>query len=141
ARGDGCWCFRSPRVSRFGPGFRIASSPSPRGMPAMTEATIFETALEKPDPAERSAYLDAACGGDAALRRRVEELLRAHDQAGDYLERPAVAQLTADEGLDFLQPSEQPGSLGRFAAYEALAVLGRSPSAVVLKALDPDLGR
>ena len=108
----------------------------------MSEATIFATALEKPDAAERSAYLDEACGGDAALRRRIEDLLQAHGQAGEFLQRPAIEQITAEEGLDFLQPSERSDSLGRFADYEVLEVLGRSAfGAVVLKAFDPELHR
>jgi hypothetical protein len=110
-------------------------------MPAVTEATIFATAIEK-NPTERLAYLDAACAGDADLRRRVEELLATHEQAGDYLERPAVEQMTAIAGLDFLEPSTQPGSLGRFAEYEVQEVLGRSPfGTVVLKAFDARLHR
>ncbi|MEM1449047.1 MAG: serine/threonine-protein kinase [Planctomycetota bacterium] len=38
---------------------------------------LFECALERPE-GERSAFLDSACGGDAALRERVERLLAAH---------------------------------------------------------------
>src|SRR5438309_2132095 len=108
-------------------------------MRAMSEATIFETALQTPDPAERAAYLAAACGGDAVLRGRVEELLRADDKAGAYLERPAVEQMSAGERLDFLEPSDQPGSLGRLGRYEVLEVIGHGSSATVLKALDPGL--
>jgi serine/threonine-protein kinase len=52
----------------------------------MTEATIFANALEKPLE-DRAAYLDEACGGDADLRRRVELLLRSHDQAASFLDR------------------------------------------------------
>jgi eukaryotic-like serine/threonine-protein kinase len=48
--------------------------------------TIFAKALEWTDPAARAAYLDRACGDDAALRRRVEALLAAHDGAGRFLE-------------------------------------------------------
>jgi WD40 repeat protein len=47
----------------------------------MSERDIFTVALRKEDPAERLAYLDQACGGDAALRRRIEALLSA--EAGD----------------------------------------------------------
>jgi hypothetical protein len=36
-------------------------------------------------PADRAAHLDAACGGDAALRQRVEAMLRAHDDPGAFL--------------------------------------------------------
>ncbi len=50
---------------------------------------IFVRAIEAGSPAERSAILDRSCGDDAALRRKVEALLAAHDQAGTFLERPA----------------------------------------------------
>ena len=36
---------------------------------------VFAGALDRADPAERAAYLDSACAGDPALRRRVEALL------------------------------------------------------------------
>jgi hypothetical protein len=62
----------------------------------MTEETIFEAALEKRTPGERAAYLDEVCARDAGLRQRVEGLLLAHDQAGDFLEKPAVEQVAAD---------------------------------------------
>src|SRR5262245_54915916 len=65
----------------------------------MNERDIFIAALEKTGPVERSAYLDQACGGDTALRRRVEVLLRASDQAGDFLETPAVEQVAAEASL------------------------------------------
>ena len=37
---------------------------------------------------QRPAYLDQACGDDAELRRRVEQLLEAHEQAGELPRRP-----------------------------------------------------
>ena len=43
----------------------------------MTEQTIFTEALERPVD-QREAFLDAACGSDAALRQRVVALLLAH---------------------------------------------------------------
>src|SRR5947209_3064831 len=57
--------------------------------------TIFAAALEVPDPAARAACLDRACGGDAALRGRVEALLAAHAGAGRFLE-PDPAAIPAD---------------------------------------------
>jgi tetratricopeptide (TPR) repeat protein len=48
---------------------------------------LLLAALERP-PGERPAYLEAACGGDAALRGRVEALLKAHDQPGAFLSEP-----------------------------------------------------
>src|SRR5262245_58836809 len=55
----------------------------------MTEESIFTAALERKNPAERAAYLDGACAGDAGLRQRVEALLKSHEASG-FLEQPAV---------------------------------------------------
>src|SRR5262245_62992813 len=56
---------------------------------------IFCDALELASPAERAAYLDRACGGDADLRRRVERLLEAHAEAEGFLAAgPPVAAAT-----------------------------------------------
>ena len=43
--------------------------------------SLFLAASDLADPAERAAYLDRECGGDAELRARVEALLRANDAA------------------------------------------------------------
>src|SRR6516162_8837214 len=43
--------------------------------------SLFLNASDLADPAERAAYLDRECGGDAELRARVEALLRANDAA------------------------------------------------------------
>ena len=51
---------------------------------------IFLTALEQNTAAERADYLDQACGGDAALRLRVERLLDAYPHAQDFLAQSAV---------------------------------------------------
>jgi serine/threonine protein kinase len=53
---------------------------------------IFFAALQKKIPEERAAYLDAACGNDNDVRRRVERLLAAQSQVGDFLERPSQAE-------------------------------------------------
>jgi hypothetical protein len=50
----------------------------------MNEETLFHLAREKPT-ADRAAFLDEACGGDRALRRRVEDLLAADAQSGSFL--------------------------------------------------------
>jgi eukaryotic-like serine/threonine-protein kinase len=50
---------------------------------------IFLDALEKTGPA-REAFLRDTCGNDEPLRREIEDLLKAHEQAGDFLATPAL---------------------------------------------------
>ena len=56
---------------------------------------IFLDALEKASQ-EREAFLSSACGTDAKLRGEVDELLREHEQVGDFLATPAFSDTTAD---------------------------------------------
>src|SRR5690348_16314409 len=108
----------------------------------MSERTIFLNALERDDPAARAAYLDAACAGQPALRQRVEDLLRSHEEAGTFLEVPAPDQVTgAEQSLAFLGPTRESDSLGRLDHYEVLDVLGWGGTGVVLKARDTKLQR
>ena len=69
--------------------------------PSQVES-IFFAALEMKAGAECSAYLDEACGADAALRLRVEQLLDAYPQAQDFLAQPAVDRddFEAHDGLE-----------------------------------------
>ncbi|HTU89231.1 MAG TPA: serine/threonine-protein kinase, partial [Gemmataceae bacterium] len=53
--------------------------------------TILGQAVEIAEADQRQAFVEQACGGDAALQRRVERLIANHFQAGSFLERPAVA--------------------------------------------------
>src|SRR5271165_4863557 len=63
---------------------------------------IFLAAVERAEPEDRHAFLNEACGGDLALRRQVEALLRRHEDAGSFLEHPPIeddagtSSLTAD---------------------------------------------
>jgi serine/threonine protein kinase len=66
----------------------------------MNEREIFIAALQRQNAADRSAFLDEACGSNAELREHVEALLSEHDELGSFLESPA-AVLAA--------PAEQPG--------------------------------
>jgi WD40 repeat protein len=54
-----------------------------RGVPDVK--AIFTAALEHPAGPGRESYLAEACGGDAGVRRRVEELIEAYARAGDVL--------------------------------------------------------
>jgi serine/threonine protein kinase/tetratricopeptide (TPR) repeat protein len=56
----------------------------------MSERDLFIAALQISDPVQRSAWLDRECGGDAALRQRIEVLLQALDRAGSLLDNPVV---------------------------------------------------
>jgi serine/threonine protein kinase len=58
------------------------------GSMAETHSTerIFADALELRSPEERRHYLDEVCAGDSDLRRDVESLLEAHEQAGGFLD-------------------------------------------------------
>jgi serine/threonine protein kinase len=60
---------------------------------------IFLLAAEQPAGGARQAFLAEACGDDAALRRHVEMLLAANDQAGSFLEKGALAtDATVNQG-------------------------------------------
>jgi hypothetical protein len=81
---------------------------------------IFLAALAKGSPQERAVFLDAACGADAELRRRIERLLEAHARAGDFLEAPAQP---AGERTDAHVPAgEQVGAViaGRYKLLEQI---------------------
>ena len=48
---------------------------------------VFNQALDLP-PETRSSFLDTACGADTPLRRRVEQLLKSHEDVGQFLASP-----------------------------------------------------
>jgi eukaryotic-like serine/threonine-protein kinase len=110
---------------------------------------VFLEALDKSTLDERAAFLDEACALDPALRHHVEALLQAHDRPDRLLDRSAAEHLGAgpsqvigpDDWLDFLDPPQKPGSLGRLAHYELLQVLERSSYRTVAKAFDEKLQR
>jgi hypothetical protein len=60
-------------------------------------AALFEAAVSL-DPAQRSAFLDRACGDEGSLRQEVEELLHADAAAGSFLKHPVFDLPTADDG-------------------------------------------
>jgi WD40 repeat protein/tRNA A-37 threonylcarbamoyl transferase component Bud32 len=108
----------------------------------MSERSVFLNALDREAPADRAAYLDAACAGKPELRQRIERLLQSHQAEDTFLNVPAPEQLArADQALGFLAPSAEPGALGRLDHYEVLEVVGRGATGVVLKARDTKLQR
>jgi hypothetical protein len=130
----------------------------------MHERDVFIAALQLESRDRRRAYLDEACGDDAALRRHVEALLETHDRAGSFLEEPllgpaATASSATDPrpeqagethggatepaafSLGFLAPPQQPDELGRLGQYRVLRVLGQGGMGIVFLAEDTRLQR
>ncbi len=70
---------------------------------------IFLAAVEKATPAERAVFLDAACAGDPAGRRRLDALLRAHDEPGNLLDGLAPSPGGSGDALpgDPVTPADQ----------------------------------
>jgi serine/threonine protein kinase len=91
---------------------------------------IFLRAIEAGSPAERAVVLDRSCRDDADLRRKVEALLRAHDGAGSFLDRPAPELAAAPAGAATLAASRAvPGPAAAPPVEgEATEALGPVPS-------------
>jgi WD40 repeat protein/serine/threonine protein kinase len=97
-----------------------------KGAGTMNEETIFEAAIQKPDPAERAAYLEGACGGDPELRRRVEALVCAHQQSGGLLDpsRSEAGSITAAVDAPFDHPPLVEGPGARIGPYKLREQIG-----------------
>src|SRR5262245_39200744 len=94
----------------------------------MTEREAFEAALELA-PEARAAFIEAASGGDPAMRARLAALLGHHDQAGSFLESPAA---NLDRTTDQPTPAEGPGTA--IGPYKLLEQIGEGGFGVVFLA-------
>jgi eukaryotic-like serine/threonine-protein kinase len=88
-------------------------------------------------PQERAAWLAEACAGDDTLRREVEILLAANEQASHFLHTPAF-QLEAPQLAEssLILPSGE-----RFGHYQILAKIGAGGMGEVYLAEDTSLER
>ncbi|MGO9918073.1 MAG: hypothetical protein ACLQIB_25700 [Isosphaeraceae bacterium] len=91
---------------------------------------IFVAALEKVTAEERIAYLDAACGDDISLRRRVERLLAAHPQVGSFLQSPAQVEVGAAEAAT-VPPGEQSPAVSSLAEGESYHSAGEGEGSII----------
>lgn len=125
----------------------------------MDEREIFAAAVEMADSDDRAACLERMCGNDGDLRRRVDSLLAHHDPAGNFLEVPPIechdiptlfangdltgasVPVSSEVSLEFLQPSDNPDSLGRLGDYEVVRVIGHGGMGVVFQGFDERLHR
>jgi len=52
---------------------------------------VLQEAIDRP-PQDRASFLDAACAGDSQLLEEATTLVNAYNEAGDFIEQPAISQ-------------------------------------------------
>ncbi|HKS08719.1 MAG TPA: protein kinase, partial [Pyrinomonadaceae bacterium] len=53
--------------------------------------TVLQDALDRP-PFERASFIEDVCAGDEELRTEATTLIAAYEEAGDFIEQPAIAR-------------------------------------------------
>src|SRR5438067_133024 len=88
---------------------------------------LFLEALDCKGADEMIRFLEQACGSDAAVRLRVEELMRAHRDAGAFLGGVEKQEVTCDQPI-----AERPGTV--IGPYKLLQQIGEGGFGTVFMA-------
>jgi serine/threonine protein kinase/tetratricopeptide (TPR) repeat protein len=85
---------------------------------------VFDEAADIASPEDRAAFLDRVCAGDDDLRRRLDRLLGRHENAGSFMNRPAV-DVGPDSFADLSSVAEGPGTvIGSYTLLEQIGAGG-----------------
>ena len=95
------------------------------------EMTLFTAALAMP-AAERLGFVATACGADAARRRSVEELLRAHEASDGFLDIPLMS--SAQPGAAVVAPAFEIKPGDRVGKYLLAEKIGEGGCGAVYRA-------
>lgn len=104
---------------------------------------IFQTALDL-EPDARGRFIAEACTTDDKLRREVEALIAQFEEAGDFIEAPALADSPFQSGMttlvdNLLPPIEDDPMYGRrLGAYAIVREIGRGGMGAVYLAARAD---
>jgi serine/threonine protein kinase len=128
----------------------------------MKESDLFNELIQIADANEREARLQQIALSDPKLAESLRKLLELYQLDEDFLNTNALEQIASHPdatellgGLkhfeepkqytpeelanQHLEPSDQPGSIGKFAGYDVLSKISIGGTATVYKGIDPDL--